>query len=304
MTNSNTPLVGLIGWPIEHSVSPAMHHAAFQALGLRWRYTLLPTPPQQIQATLSRLREAGYRGANVTVPYKQAVIPYLDKVTETAQAIGAVNTIVAQEQLLIGHNTDGDGFLAALQEVGFVPANRRALVLGAGGAARAVVYVLAQNGCAVTVYNRTVTRAAELARHMESIGVRAPVTWVPMHAALADLDLTRFDLLVNATSVGMWPQVDASPWPKAIPLPSHWIVFDLVYNPPQTALLAHAKAIGAITLNGLGMLVHQGALAFALWTGVFPPIEVMRAAAEEALQMHRQAMDRTGVVWEDDTEEG
>ncbi|MBC7261319.1 MAG: shikimate dehydrogenase [Chloroflexi bacterium] len=289
MTNSSTPLVGLIGWPIEHSVSPAMHNAAFHALGLPWHYTLLPPPPQQIKETLTKLREEGYRGANVTVPHKQAVMPYLDKVTDTALAIGAVNTIVVQGRQLIGDNTDGDGFLAALQEVGFVPANSRALILGAGGAARAVVYALAQNGCAVTVYNRTVARAAKLAQHMECIGVRAPVNWMPMQATLANLDLTCFDLLVNATSVGMWPQVDASPWPKTLPLPSHWIVFDLVYNPPQTALLAHAQSSGARTIGGLGMLVRQGALAFALWTGVFPPIEVMSAAAEKALQMHRQA---------------
>jgi len=283
MTDHETRLVGLIGWPVEHSVSPTMHNAAFDALGLRWRYTLLPTPPGQVEATLTQLKAQGYRGANVTVPHKQAVMSYLNEITDAAQAIGAVNTIVVQEERLIGHNTDGDGFLAALQEAGFSPPGRRALVLGAGGAARAVVYALPQAGCAVTVHNRTAERAAELVRHVQDIGVRAPVTWVPITATLADLELADFDLLVNATPVGMRPQTDVSPWPETLPLPSHWTVFDLVYNPAETRLLSQARAAGATTVGGLGMLVRQGALAFELWTGHSPPIEVMHAAAKEAL---------------------
>jgi shikimate 5-dehydrogenase len=178
-TDSETHFVGLIGWPVEHSVSPAMHNAAFDALGLHWRYTPLPTPPGKVKATLTKLKEQGYRGANVTVPHKQVVMPHLDETTGAARDIGAVNTIVVQEGQLIGHNTDGDGFLAALREAGFEPAGRRALVLGAGGAARAVVYGLAQAGCTVAIHNRTVQRAAQLAHHMQRIGVHAPVTWVP-----------------------------------------------------------------------------------------------------------------------------
>ncbi len=284
MTDNPIQLVGLIGWPVEHSVSPAMHNAAFDALGLHWRYTLLPTPPGRVKAALNDLKAQGYRGANVTVPHKQVVMPHLDEITGAARDIGAVNTIVVQDGRLIGHNTDGDGFLAALREAGFVPAGRRALVLGAGGAARAVVYALAQAGCAVTIHNRTVERAAELARHMQRFGVRAPVTEMPTTATLTDLDLARFDLLVNATPVGMWPHTDASPWPETLPLPSHWTVFDLVYNPAETRLLAQARAAGATAVCGLGMLVHQGALAFARWTNHSPPIEVMRVAAENALK--------------------
>jgi shikimate dehydrogenase len=211
-------------------------------------------------------------------------MPHLDGITGAARDISAVNTIVVQEGQLIGHNTDGNGFLAALRGAGFEPAEKRALVLGAGGAVRAVVYALAQAGCAVTIHNRTVQRAAQLAHHMQRIGVHAPVTWVPITATLAELNLARFDLLVNATPVGMWPHTDASTWPETLPLPPHWTVFDLVYNPAETRLLAQAHAAGAMAVYGLGMLVHQGALAFELWTGQSPPIEVMRVAAENALK--------------------
>lgn len=283
MTNCNTQLVGLIGWPVEHSLSPAMHNAAFETLGLDWHYGLLPTPPGAVRATLTRLKKRGYRGVNVTVPHKQAVMSYLDEIADSARAIGAVNTIVIQEGRLIGYNTDADGFLAALREAGFEPAGQHALVLGAGGAARAVVYALARAGCSVVIYNRTVRRAAQLAHHMQNQNLRSPVTWVPITATLADLKLSGFDLLVNATSVGMWPQSDASPWPDWLPMPSHWTVYDLVYNPLETRLLAQARAAGVRAVGGLGMLIHQGALAFKLWTGVTAPIEVMRAAGERVL---------------------
>jgi shikimate dehydrogenase len=283
MSEEATQLVGLIGWPVEHSVSPAMHNAAFDALGLAWRYTLLPTPLGRVKSTLARLRGQGYRGANVTVPHKQAVIPYVDNVDEAARTIGAVNTIVVQEGRLLGYNTDGAGFLVALREAGFEPAGRRALVLGAGGGARAVVYALSRADCSVAILGRTVQRAAELARDLGRADVGAPVTWVPRGVTLAGLPLADFDLLVHSTPVGMWPQVEASLWPEGLPLPSHWTVFDLVYNPGETRLLSQARAAGATAIGGLGMLVHQGALGFALWTGRRPPVDGMRAAAERAL---------------------
>jgi shikimate dehydrogenase len=273
MPQQTTQHVGLIGWPVEHSVSPAMHNAAFEVLGLPWHYKLLPTPADQVKAVLTSLKAQRYRGANVTVPHKQGVISYLDEITDDAQAIGAVNTILIQKGKLVGHNTDGDGFLAALREGGFEPADRQALVLGAGGAARAVVHALGKSGCAVTIHNRTAQRAEKLAHDMQ----------VSVAADLSGLDLDRFDLLVNSTSVGMWPGIDASPWPESLPLPPHWTVYDLVYNPAETQLLIQAEALGARPIGGLGMLVHQGALAFELWTGRPAPVDVMRAAAEDAL---------------------
>ncbi len=286
MTDGKTQLVGLIGWPVEHSVSPPMHNAAFETLGLNWHYVPLPVRPGQLETALYGLRALGFRGANVTVPHKQAVMPFLDEITETAQAIGAVNTIVVQRDLLLGHNTDAYGFLADLQDAGFEPNGKRALVLGAGGAARAIVYALAQSGCSVTIHNRTPERAADLADDMLSIGVHAPVAWTPGPTGLIDLEFGQFDLLVNATSAGMWPHTGVYPWPETLPLPSHWTVYDLVFNPAETWLLAQARAAGATPIGGLGMLVWQGAAAFEMWTGEGPEIKIarlMRPACEKAL---------------------
>ena len=284
MIDGHTKLVGLIGWPVEHSLSPVMHNAAFDALGLNWRYVPLPVPPGRIEAAVCGLAALGFRGANVTVPHKQAVMAYLDEIKDTAQAIGAVNTIVVQDGRLVGHNTDGGGFLAALQEAGFQPAGKQALILGAGGAARAVVHALAQANCAVAIHNRTVQRAAKLAHDMQRIGVRVPVTWVPITTRLADLDLGLFDLVVNATPVGMWPHTDASPWPESLPIPSQWTVFDLVYTPLETRLLQQTRQSGACAIDGLEMLVQQGALSFDMWTNQgFIMEEItgpMRAACE------------------------
>ena len=282
MTSASACLVGLIGWPVEHSVSPAMHNAAFESMGLSWHYALLPTPPDRVEVALADLRARGYRGANVTVPHKQAVMPYLDAMDVAAHTIGAVNTIIVQGDKLIGHNTDAGGFVNALRDAGFEPSGRHALVLGAGGASRAVVYALAQTGCAVTIHNRTESRAAQLSRRIQDAAPHAHVTWVPARTRLADLPLADYDLLVNTTSVGMWPDTDASPWPETLPVPGHWTVYDLVYNPAETRLMAQASVAGATTIGGLGMLVHQGALAFELWTGQTPPTGVMRAAAERA----------------------
>jgi shikimate dehydrogenase len=288
MIDSRTQRVGLIGWPVEHSPSPAMHNAAFTALGLKWTYVLLPAQPEKVRAAMRKLVTKGFRGANVTIPHKRAVMPYLDSVSDAAQAIGAVNTIVVRQEKLHGENTDAPGFLTALREGGFDPAGKQALILGAGGAARAVVYALAQAGCTVTLFNRTTQRAAELAHHMIRQVSRAIATWVPRNASLGELPLSDFDLLVNATPLGMCPHVESSPWPEDLPLPPHLTVFDLVYHPRRTRLLAKAHAAGARTIGGLEMLVHQGALAFELWTGQQPPLAVMRAACEQALKAEEE----------------
>lgn len=282
--------VGLVGWPVEHSVSPAMHNAAFDALDLNWRYFPLPTPPNQVDVTLAKIREQGYRGANVTLPHKRAVMPYLDELTGAARAIGAVNTILADGARLVGHNTDGDGFLVALREASLDPSGQSALVLGAGGGARSVIYALAQAGCSVTVHNRTVERATSLVQDMQGACLQPDGSWLTQAASLQDLDLDAYSLLVNTTSVGMWPNADASPWPETLAMPPNWTVYDLVYNPEDTCLLSRARAAGAAPVRGLGMLVHQGALAFELWTGQAAPVEVMYAAAREALgPMDRRA---------------
>jgi shikimate dehydrogenase len=275
--------VVLLGWPVAHSVSPAMHNAAFRVLGLDWAYELRPVPPRGLAAAVESLRGARFGGANVTVPHKQAIIPWLDGIDDDARGIGAVNTVVPRDGRLWGYNTDAGGFLTALDAAGFRPAGRRGLLLGAGGAARAVAYALASAGCQVSIHNRTPQRARRLAADLADILPDALVGVLPAEMGLAGLEAGDFDLLVNATSLGMWPRPDASPWPEGQPIPARWMVFDLVYNPLETRLLRQARAAGAQAIDGLGMLVHQGALAFTLWTGRTAPIDRMYSAALQAL---------------------
>jgi shikimate dehydrogenase len=287
MITAKTSVVGLIGWPVSHSVSPAMHNAAFAHLGLDWAYLPLPVDPARPDAVVQAvqgLRALGLRGANVTVPHKQAVMPALDRLTPAAQAIGAVNTIVVDDDgALVGDNTDAPGFIADLQGYGVAPAGMNVLVLGAGGSARAVVYGLADAGAhTIVIANRTVARAAAL---VADLGARQPgcqlqavdLGALPRAAAQADL-------IVNCTALGMTPHVETSPWPADLPFRPNQVVYDLVYNPRQTRLLLQAAGDGAQTSGGIGMLVWQGALAFQRWTGVTAPVAVMRQAVD-AIQL-------------------
>jgi len=272
--DERTQLVGLIGWPVEHSISPAMHNAAFDALGLNWRYVPLPVPPGQVEAAVHGLAALGFRGANVTAPHKQAVMPALGSITPTARALGAVNTLVIGQSadgtpVIGGYNTDDQGFVSALRQGGFEPEERgNAVVVGAGGAARAVVFGLLWSGTGeIVVLNRTPERVRALvsdlgSRHGWSSRLRA----LPLTPETLIESARAADLLVNATTVGMWPHVDSSVWPGGVPIPAHLTVFDLVYNPLETRLLQQARQSGARTIDGLGMLVRQGALAFDMWT--------------------------------------
>ncbi|AEB11874.1 shikimate dehydrogenase [Marinithermus hydrothermalis] len=264
--------LGLIGYPLAHSVSPAMHRAALQAAGLEGIYRLLETPPDELESRVMEVRR-GYRGVNVTVPHKVAVLPYLDEVSPEVQAIGAVNTIVNEEGRLVGHNTDAPGFTRALEAAGVTARGLRAVVLGAGGAARAVVYALVQAGARVRVANRTFARAKALA---EVFGAEA----VPFEGPEFVRAVREADLLVNATSVGL-NDPGASPIPEGV-WPREAVV-DIVYNPLETRLLREARAAGLVAVDGLGMLVWQGALAFELWTGRQAPVAAMHAAARAAL---------------------
>lgn len=288
MIDGRTQLVGLIGWPVEHSLSPAMHNAAFAALDLNWRYLPLPVRPRataEVQAAVHGLLALGFRGANVTVPHKQAVMKHLDEISNTARAIGAVNTIVVQEGRLCGYNTDGDGFVAALRQAHFEPAGRQALVVGAGGAARAVVHgLLSSEVERVTVLNRTLERAQVLVSEMGGHSGRLRALLLTPETLVEAASSPEIGLLVNTTTVGMWPQVDGSIWPESKTLPASLTVFDLVYNPLETHLLQEASISGARAVDGLGMLVMQGALAFVKWTGVQAPLDVMRAACERELR--------------------
>ena len=277
-----TNLVGLIGWPTGHSVSPRMHNAAFAALGLDWCYVPLPVatePSTRIGEAVLGIRALGLRGTNVTVPHKQAVMPYLNHLTPAAQAIGAVNTIVVQpDGTLLGDNTDAPGFIADLRDHGVEAQGKRVLVLGAGGSARAVVYGLATAGASsITIANRTLDRATELANTLQ-----ARVNDCPLRACGMPDDLTtvavQCDLIVNCTSLGMSPNIEGLPWQDDLPFQPAQAVYDLVYNPRKTRLLAQAERDGARAIGGIGMLVWQGAIAFERWTGFAPPVDVMRQA--------------------------
>jgi shikimate dehydrogenase len=266
-----------------------MHNAAFETRTLNWRYVPLPVPPEHIDAALHGLAALGFRGANVTVPHKRAMLHVLDTIAPEAKALGAVNTIVVERDgegmtALSGHNTDAAGFVGALRASGFDPAGSSVVVVGAGGAARAVAFGLVKAEAArVLVLNRTLERArslvADLERPSQSLLMATPLD----EDTLVESARTA-DLLVNATPIGMWPRVDASIWPAEAPLPSELTVFDLVYNPLETKLLRQARRSGARALEGLGMLVRQGALAFEMWTGVKAPVEIMSRTCERALK--------------------
>jgi shikimate dehydrogenase len=274
-----TSLVGLIGWPVAHSLSPPMHNAAFAALGLDWAYVPLPVRPDDVEQALKGLAALNFVGANVTVPHKQAVMRYMDELSEAARITGAVNTIHLQNGKFYGYNTDAIGFLNSLKEANCDPKGMRVAVLGAGGAARAVVFALARGGAdAVVVLNRTAERGAFL---VDDLAAAFPGSSLRFEAltpeSVAVLDNT-VDLVINSTSVGMHPHIEASPWPADVAMPARIIFCDLVYNPLETVFLARARAAGATTIDGLGMLVHQGAYAFEKWTGQPAPTEVMRQA--------------------------
>ncbi|MFO7321480.1 MAG: shikimate dehydrogenase [Chloroflexota bacterium] len=270
--------LGVIGWPVEHSLSPAMHNAAFQALGMdNWQYELLPVPPDIVRLALREFRNHGYVGVNVTVPLKELVMPHV-RPDERAQAIGAVNTITLRD--LSATNTDVPGFMDDLKANGVDVAGKRVIVLGAGGAARAAVYGLAQAGAVIAVVNRTPERAEQM---VEALKVDAmPMT---LEAAIR----VRPDLIVNCTSVGMWPNTNASPWPADVPFPEGVTVYDMVYRPERTRFMAQAEAAGGRAIGGLGMLARQGAAAFEIWTGKQAPVDVMLNAARTVLRARESA---------------
>ncbi len=275
--NEKTKQVGLIGWPIKHSLSPAMHNAAFAKLGLDWTYVLLPTPPGQLTQSLEELLARNFVGSNVTMPHKRAVIPHLDGLSDAARLIGAVNTIHIQDSKFYGENTDAIGFLNALKESGHDPKGMRVAMLGAGGAARAALFSLLQAGAGrVTVINRTVERAAALVDDLAEVFPASSLNFEPLNSETLAALQGQVDLVVNSTSIGMLPQSDASPWLAEVAIPTGAVFYDIVYYPVQTLFLRQAQEAGQKTVNGLGMVVHQGAVAFEIWIGQKAPLETMR----------------------------
>lgn len=282
-----TQQVAVIGYPLKHSISPQFQQPAFDALGLDVRYTARETPPEELPELLAALRQPPWLGLNVTVPHKQAVLPYLDELSPEARRIGAVNTIHRVGDRLLGYNTDAPGVVRALrQDLGFEPRGARAVLLGAGGSARAVAVALLDAGVrALAILNRHPERAETLAAELR-VGLRpdAAVEAGPATEATIIRTLAGADLLVNCTTVGM----RHGPAEGSMPVPPQALrrtlaVYDLVYNPRVTPLVAAARAAGAPAQGGLSMLVYQGAISFEIWTGRPAPLEVMRRAAEAAL---------------------
>jgi len=269
----------LLGYPISHSRSPAMQNAALQTAGLSdWQYESWPVEPERLAEAVLTLRGNEYAGANVTVPHKETILPFLDGFTPVAQAIGAVNTIVKQEGQLIGHNTDAAGLLADLYAQPVHITNRPVLILGAGGAARAAIAACAGVGA----HLRLIARRREQANSL-TLQFSSPIEiydWTSLDFLQATDDCA---LIINTTPLGMTPNTSTSPWLEGTPFPPPAFVYDLVYNPAETLLVRQARAAGLRATTGLGMLIEQGALAFELWTGKRAPRAVMRNAAESQL---------------------
>lgn len=265
-----TRLVGLLGWPVEDSLSPLIHNVAFAALGLDWAYVPLPVPPGRLPAAVAGLEAMGFAGANVTMPHKAEAASLAASLTDDAARLGAVNTLVATPRGMAGHNTDAPGFARFLEaDAGFDPAGGSALIFGAGGAARACALTLARAGVrTLTVCVRNPAGADGLVTSLRGL---------PVEVTVEGLDAARHaapDVLVNATPVGRSGETLPHP-----PLRPGMLVLDLLYRPPVTRLLDAARAAGAAAFGGLGLLLHQAALSFELWTGQAPPMAAMSAAA-------------------------
>jgi shikimate dehydrogenase len=268
--------LGLTGYPIGHSLSPKIHTAALKACGLQGDYSLFPIHPddkQGLKDLLARISSGEVTGLNVTIPHKQNVIEFVDELTPTAKAIGAVNTIYSKEGKLVGDNTDASGFLSDLKTfLGDSPLNFSALVLGAGGSARAVVYALLNDGWTVTIAARRIEQAQELAAQFKTANAAG--------LNFQTFNFSTFNLIINTTPLGMSPNIDQSPLSEKAAFSPGTMIYDLVYNPRETKFVKDARAQGLSATTGLGMLINQAALAFELWTGHTPPRETLYQAVE------------------------
>lgn len=281
MITGNTNILGLIGDPVEHSVSPHMQNSALEAMDLDYVYVAFKVPKNRLSEAMKGLKALGIKGINVTIPHKRRIMKHIDEIDETAKKIGAVNTIKISEKTK-GYNTDGRGALRALKSEAEKPEDKRTLILGAGGAARAIAFTLAEKGARITVSNRTPEKAKELSNEItQKTGKR--VKNVEQSKERLKTVLKESDILINSTSVGMHPKDDETIL-KSAQMHSGLTVMDIVYNPVKTRLLREAEKSGAKTIDGLEMLVQQGASAFEIWTGRSPPIKTMRKAARRSME--------------------
>ncbi len=280
--SGKTRVCGLIGDPVEHSMSPIMHNAAFRETGLDFVYVPFRVEKEEVGKAIDSMRALNIKGLNVTIPHKIAVLQFLDELDPLAEQIGAVNTIVNDDGYLKGYNTDASGFLQTLLERGIEPEGKNVVILGAGGAARAISFILADRGAHLVILNRLLELdwAKELAGRISQTFAREVAALELNRENLAGA-LGKADILVNATSVGMSPNTDQTPVDSDLLKPG-FTVFDIVYNPIKTRLLREAESAGAETIEGLDMLVWQGALAFEKWTGREAPVKLMR---DEAIKL-------------------
>ena len=286
--SGKTRLCGLIGDPVEHSMSPVMHNAAFREIGLDYLYLPFRVKREELGKAIEGMRALNIRGLNVTIPHKVAVIRFMDELDPLAEKISAVNTIVNDDGVLTGYNTDGSGFLQALLERGIEPEGKNVVILGAGGASRAISFTLADRGAHLIILNRPeeFDWAEELASKISQIFTRK-VEALELNRENVAKTLENTNILVNATSAGMSPDVDETPLDSDLLRPG-LIVYDIVYNPIKTRLQGEAEAAGAETINGVDMLVWQGALAFEMWTGRKAPVELMREETIKLLKRHEK----------------
>ena len=280
----STRVCGVIGDPVAHTVSPAMHNAAFRALDLDYIYLPLRVSRPDLPQAVAGMRAFNIHGLNVTVPHKEKVLPLLDELDPLAVKIGAVNVIINNDGILKGYNTDAGGFLQALDHRGVKPDGKTAVVLGAGGASRAICFALAGQVSKILLLNRTAARAESLAKDVSMATGQAIEAGRLTRSGLSQA-LLEARLLVNTTSLGMSPNNGETPVTADLLYPGLTVV-DIVYNPARTKLLQEAEKAGAATVNGLDMLVCQGAMAFHLWTGLEAPHDIMRKAAAGALKQH------------------
>lgn len=279
-----TKFAGIFGHPLTHSVSPAFQQAAFDSVKLDVVYLPWSVKPADFDQEIQKLRGDKYIGCNITIPYKERVVSFLDSLDPAAQMIGSVNTIVKIGQTLIGHNTDADGFIRALKTEGdFDPVGAKIVLLGAGGAARAAAFGLALAGAgSISIVNRTVSRAESIV--LDITHILSDLSALSFRSDLLTMTCLDADLIVNCTSMGMKGGSDPQTSPLNVShISPETLVFDMVYNPSDTPLIAEARKAGAKTVGGLSMLVYQGAESFQLWTGIRPPMGVMMSAADIAL---------------------
>ncbi len=271
--SGRTKITGLFGYPVEHTLSPAMHNAAFEALGLDYCYAAFPVHPDYLGEAVKAIRALNLCGVNVTIPYKEKVIPFLDDIDKEASYIGAVNTIVNSKGMLKGYNTDGRGFMQSLFECGISAEGKEVLIVGAGGASRAISYYLGKEVKKLCLYDIEKEKAerliADLKKNFDNVSTVDDIS-----------KIEKYHILINATPLGL-KEEDPLPFDAAL-LRSDQIVYDLIYK--KTRLLDEASKKGCLTLDGLGMLLWQGVFAFELWTGVSPPVDIMRDALYKNLR--------------------